>query len=193
MSQQVIIFEGADNVGKTTIAQALSVKLQIPYFKNPREHNEVMSGNTAIETRKGMMLMDFLKETGYSAIFDRNYPSEYAYSNALDREVHIEALKEMDDTYASMGALVVYLYKDHYREYEDDFLPLEKVDKVNVWYRQFLSWTKCHWIALETSDENIGRQLAAITEAAQRAAHGHAAPGLGSVGDWSRLGYAAHS
>ncbi len=35
--QQIIIFEGHDRSGKTTIAQALADNLKIPYFKVKRD------------------------------------------------------------------------------------------------------------------------------------------------------------
>ena len=177
--QTVIIFEGVDNTGKTAIAKSLSKLIGIPYFKNPREKEIVKSGDTAVETRHGVMLMDFLNLTGHSVIFDRNYPSEWAYGLSIRGKCDREGIKMFDAVYSSMGSIIVYCHKDN--PPVDDWLSADKVKDVVDHYEMFLGWTDCKVIDLDTSDEDVFRQLRFIESSLQK---------LGHIDDAGRLGRA---
>ena len=172
MSGRVIIFEGIDNTGKTTIAKALAHETLIPYFKNPREKQAVLNGEFDIESRNGVMLMDFLKMTGHPVIMDRNYASEYAYGKGLRDKCDDESIRRFDDTYSEIGTLIVYCSKENHVP-NDDWLRNDQAQEVIRWYEDFLSWTKCWVLRLDTSDEDIFRQLRTIRHFLSRLPEGN--------------------
>jgi deoxyadenosine/deoxycytidine kinase len=88
MSQQVIIFEGVDRCGKTNIAKALSNRIDVPYFKNQDEHKYFLSkpGYFADAARYvDTYFASYLEASRASVILDRAWPSEWVYSQVLNR------------------------------------------------------------------------------------------------------------
>ena len=74
----IIIIEGVDRVGKTTLCNKLSRKFNIPIHKYKgiisydNMHNDE-------ETDKTLGLIQLIKETNANIIFDRSYISDYVY------------------------------------------------------------------------------------------------------------------
>lgn len=74
----IIIVEGIDRVGKTTLCNRLSEELNIPIhkYKGIIKYDKMKNKE---ETDKTLGLIQLLKETGSSIIFDRSYMSDYVY------------------------------------------------------------------------------------------------------------------
>lgn len=74
----IIIVEGIDRVGKTTLCNRLSEELNIPIhkYKGIVKYDKMKNKE---ETDKTLGLIQLLKETGSSIIFDRSYMSDYVY------------------------------------------------------------------------------------------------------------------
>lgn len=162
--QKIIIFEGVDHVGKSTISQALSNEIGVPVFKNPREKRGFQLNELMMMTRyAGLNMMDFLQVTGYSCIFDRAFPSEYAYGRTYKREIEIDVINELDRGYAKLGAVYIYLYKDGHAGYKDDLIDFSYVAEIKRRYLEFFDRCKCPWMMLETSSQDIAYQLGSIT------------------------------
>ena len=60
-------------------------------------------------------------------IFDRNYISEYAYAKAFNRETDLALIKAFDSLYSKLNSMVIYCYKTDYKNYDDDFIDLDKI------------------------------------------------------------------
>lgn len=162
MSQRIVIFEGPDNTGKTEIAQALSKKLGIPYWKNSREHELFRKGDGSISDSviHGVpYLADFLMATGYSAILDRSYPTEFAYSYALGRYLNFPVLDQIDKMFSQMNSIIIYCYKDYKGKYKDEFIDESLVESIKEAYETFFKMTRLKYIRLNTTDENTERQV----------------------------------
>ena len=160
--QTIIIMEGHDMAGKTTIAAELSKRLSIPIVKIKRHEkwfdpmiDLIYAGETHTQ---------IAEQTGYSFIYDRLYPSEYAYSRTYGRATSHDKIMSMDERYAKMGALIVVCYKDPkaYQKDDKDIIDVSKYDALTVWYKEFKKITKCKYLMLDTTDENLESQLSQI-------------------------------
>ena len=164
--QTVLVLEGTDGVGKTEIAKKLSEVLEIPYFKNPDEIIKLKWSNLEFKYRlpDQIYIASFLKQTRYSAIFDRAYPSEVAYSYAFGRDTDEELLTAIDQKFADLGAKIIICFKGAYSNYNDEQIPFDKIGQIFKGYLRFINKTKCDWLLLETSDEDLKREIDAILE-----------------------------
>lgn len=168
--QTIVILEGADMVGKTHIAAELSKQLNIPVVKVKRVErwfdpfiDLVYGGETMVQ---------MVEQTGYNFIFDRGYPSEYAYSRTYERPTSHDKILSMDARFAKMGALIVVCYK-HPSAYQPDdqaLIDVSKYDTILKWFREFKKFSKCKVLMLDTTDENLESQLTKINAALNGAA-----------------------
>lgn len=73
--KMIIVVEGIDRIGKTTLCNRLSKELQMPIYKESGVHEATQIGNV----RSQMSLLNLCKVTGCNVIFDRLFSSEYVY------------------------------------------------------------------------------------------------------------------
>lgn len=151
--------------GKTTISAALSKKLDVPIVKIKRHEkwfdpmiDLIYAGETHVQVAE---------QTGYSFIYDRLFPSEYAYSRTYSRPTSHDKIMSIDERYAKMGALIVVCYKDPkaYQKDDKDIIDVSKYDALTTWYKEFKKITKCKFLMLDTTDENLENQIAQIEAA----------------------------
>jgi hypothetical protein len=164
MKQRIIIFEGPDGVGKTDLALKLYTITGIKYFKNPKEREIFLDPEISMyaTTFGGTILAQFLKQTGYSAIIDRAHASEFAYAGAFDRKIDFGAIHEIDQIFSKLGAVIVYCWKNEYKNYSDDLVALNDIHKIKQHYNKFFKITKCNVIYINTTDENSQEQLTTL-------------------------------
>jgi hypothetical protein len=165
VGQQIIMVVGPDMCGKTEISTTLSKVLGIPRFKASTEHDTYLKGQSHFIQQlryADPRMIDFLQQTGYSAIFDRAYPCEYAYARVLGRETDPVALATSDEWMAELGARVIICRRSSYAGIVDDIDPTTKEER--LWalddaYREFSEWTKCRTLVLNVDDENLQREI----------------------------------
>lgn len=162
----IVAFIGPDMTGKSNIASRLSKEINIPVFKNTGEWKADLSGDDYyINLLKfgGTFLMDFLVQTNPSAILDRFYPCEYAYSNVFNRSSNKDLILKLDKKFSSISGKFVFCYRSSYDGIKDDLFPekinCETLKKIERQYRIFLEETKCGILHLETSDMNLENQI----------------------------------
>jgi hypothetical protein len=170
MTQHVIAFCGPDRCGKSEIARALSKRFGIPYFKASSEHETYLHDQERFlqqlvyaDTR----MVDFLRQTGYSVVFDRAWPCEFAYSLVFQRETSLDALSYVDYEMSKMGARIVVCRRKSYAGIVDDIDPTtkqERLEKLDAAYVDFAEWTKCKVLHLFVDDECLARELDDIAE-----------------------------
>lgn len=174
MKQTLLFFVGPDMTGKTQIAKETSRRIGVPYFKATSEHASFLS--TRVSTSDQFLnqlrfadprVLDILRQTGYSVIFDRGFPCEYAYSKVFGRETDIVMLKHLDDAYATLGAIVVFCHRSTYAGITDDLDPTidqELLDRLHAAYEDFAGWTKCQLLRLNVDDECLDREVREVIE-----------------------------
>lgn len=170
MKQQIVAIVGPDMCGKTEIASALCEDLNLPYFKASSEHETYLRHPDRFiqqlrfaDTR----VLDFLKQTGYSVVFDRAWPCEFAYSTVFKRPTDMSVLTRVDAGMASLGAKIIITHRTSYKGIIDDIDPTtteDRLDALDAAYQGFLKWTKCSTLLLNVDDENLGREIRDIKQ-----------------------------
>lgn len=171
--EMIIIFEGPDNSGKTTIAKATAEKLHIPYFKYSviNKKNFLLGSPDAI-LESSYYSLQLLAHAKTDIIIDRHYPSEYVYGQVVRKKRNLKMLKEIDKKMAEIkGHLIVICYKNKDNFKEDDFVHKKYYKALKNEYVKFANkFTIANTLLLETSDEDLNSQLAKITNAVIKAA-----------------------
>ncbi len=170
--QNVIILVGTEKSGKTNIAAALSVRLNIPIFKAQVQKKFFMGDRSQFLPflRFGeTTLADFLEQTGTSVILDRNFPCEIVYSEYFNRPTDHDVVRQLDEAYARMNALVVLCtrmqgYVGRVDE-DDPTLKEDQITAIDRLYKLRVPELKTRHIVLDTSDENLEREIAEIVAA----------------------------
>src|SRR5579859_724747 len=161
----IVIVEGPDNSGKTTLARALSARINVPYYKYPkRPFSDIQAFDTKLVTRYvDRWLVDFLAHVPQSLILDRSYPTEWVYGEVFQREIDLDDLVYVDQGFALLDAHIVLCTKQSYVSYTDDLIASEALPALVEQYHQFQTWTRVQRIlALDTTNENLEEQLEAI-------------------------------
>lgn len=167
----IIAFIGPDMTGKSNIAAGLSKDISLPVFKNTGEWKaDLDSDEYYLNLLKfgGTFLMDFLVQTKPSAILDRFYPCEYAYSSVFGRDTNKGLVMKLDKKFSSVDGKLIFCYRDSYEGIKDDLFPdkinCETLKKIEDRYRMFLSETSCDVLYLETSSMDLKNQIFKIKE-----------------------------
>lgn len=165
---EIVIFEGPDRCGKTEISHALSKIRGLSYFKNHQEHKN-FTQNKFNDTAfiEAAYLIDMLKQVQFAnngIILDRHMPSEYVYSQVFNRQTDMNAIWQVDEQLSMLGAVIIYCYKDFYKEYEDEVIDLQHIENIKEKYETYFEQTSMPICYLNTTDENLEREIMEIQE-----------------------------
>lgn len=167
----IILFEGLDKTGKTTIAKELSKITNYPYFKMPLEKDAFKGQynpeiSLIYETRK---FLEFVEQNVIkNVIIDRDYASEYVYGKIFREDRYLEYkiddfIREYDKRYFRNNLIIVYCYKDK-NEIEDEVIKKEHFESIRLRYLDFFNKTFNRTLFLNTSDENLVNQKRKVLE-----------------------------
>lgn len=153
----LIILEGPDGVGKTTLSTSLSARLKVPRFKYARQSELFVKGETRIITKYGGdMLLDFIEQVRPSVIFDRLYPSEFAYSIAFGRDFDLDKVLDLDHRYAQLETKIVFCRRSQpYKLYDEEGIQAHHLPAIQLAYNSFMLLTKCERYDLDTAGKSI--------------------------------------
>lgn len=163
--KKIIIMEGHDLAGKSTIARACCRIYGFQYFKHHGQAKHFKENNFLQAMKYEMdYFIDFLQQVEIESgiIIDRCTPSEFAYSHAFERETDEEYLIKVDEEFSKLGAIIIYCYKDKIINYEDHLIPESKIEKIKEGYEKYFNLTKMPVLKLNTTDENLYDQINAI-------------------------------
>ena len=171
--QQIVIMVGPDRSGKTQIAKELGWRLDIPCYKASSEHSVFLGDQKQFinDIRYAdPRLVDFIKQTNASVVMDRGFPCERVYSHVFQRSTDLEAIRQIDESYASLGAVVVVcLRKNGYEGIVDDLDP-DRIDSAmlqkihNAYVEYVAGFMKCKYMFLYVDDEDLDREVNEIIE-----------------------------
>lgn len=173
MAQKIIVLDGPDGCGKTEIARGLHAVMGIPYYRFDRQHEFFRSGDRFMMSLVygDTLLADFLAKTGHSAIFDRSYPSEWVYSRVYGRETSLDALRDIDVKFRSMGAcIIIPVRSDYSRSRADEVIDRSMLRTIHDTYREFSSWAVCDtmFLYVDALDDDLATEIDEIRVRAPR-------------------------
>ena len=168
MNQRIIVLEGPDGCGKTEIGKGLAKRIGVPYFKMNTEAQNWRKGKfkEALEFDQ-TYLVQFLKQTGYSAVIDRAWPSEWVYSRVFKRDTNPNVLFDVDRAFAGLGTRIIIPWREDYsRNRHDDLVPNSKLIELHEAYFDFMEWTACDTIPINVDfyENNLERELSYILQ-----------------------------
>lgn len=106
----VIIVEGIDRIGKSTLCKKLSEKLGFPIYKEIGVEKKSREGNV----RSQMSLLSLSQTTKCNVIFDRLFASEFVYG-VLERDyIIIEAIKDFQEALGVLAEIPDIIYVGMY-------------------------------------------------------------------------------
>lgn len=154
----IIIWEGSEKVGKTTIAESFCrLNPSHSYFKNKNEHSLFEDKDSFWLTTfyDQSYFMQFLEQTSkrnpLSICMDRAYPSEWVYSQVFNRKTDFDFLRKVDDFYNKLNAKIIICYSKIIRE-ADEIIDSDKFDEIMKMYIKFSQWTNCEVFFLDTTE-----------------------------------------
>lgn len=178
----LIIFEGSDLSGKSTIAENVAKKLPAdtyltkmcsrPKDNSDEEKNKVYKRYwNIVEWYKFIYTLSEGKDT---MVLDRFYPSEAVYSFKRGYDALVDKRIAELDTYidAEFKALIIYcepsmeVLKQRLNNRGDDFIDEEDLLKIRARYESFLQFTCCKVIRYNTENglENIDKLIEKIKQ-----------------------------
>ena len=99
----IIIIEGPDGSGKTTLAEKISKQTKYPIIHRSQPNTE---------EEKKLMMGEYLQtiRSGKNMIFDRCWYSEMAYGPVMrdDSVISYPEMYELEELLAKSGALIIY-------------------------------------------------------------------------------------
>lgn len=162
--QTIVIFEGHDKAGKTTIANALAKELDLTVFKVTRD--KYFWDPVSYQTYATEAITQIIEKTGLSVILDRSFASDHMYSKLFKRPYNYSKGYETADRFGKLDALIVLCYKDKISYLDDPedaaFISTADYDKMTEIYLEFLGEIDCRYIIINTSDHDLDKQLQLI-------------------------------
>ncbi len=169
-SQLVLLCGGPDRCGKTNILRELERITGVPYYKAGNEHrNFLFSQDYFINELRysDPKMVDFLYQTGASVLVDRAYMCEFSYAQFFNRNTDMQMLRELDASYARLGAKILICTRRSFVGIQDDLSPQideHALQKLSDLYMTFVKWTKCQTYVLYVDDENLDREVNEVLE-----------------------------
>ena len=162
--QTIVILEGHDKSGKSTIATALSEQLNIPIFKVVRNKYWWDPEINLKYLTEG--ITQFIEQTKTSVILDRWVPSDYMYSKLFNRPINYDTIFNIDERLSKLNTTIIYCHKNkeafEFDEEDKEFINMTMYDKMTELYREYSDKSKCNHLWLNTSDENLFEQTKQI-------------------------------
>jgi|TARA_Y100000310_G_scaffold309357_1_gene353365 hypothetical protein len=146
MDQNILIFENCTNIDHSKLLNSCSRKLYLEIFKfdaNLKIYDE-LTKEQIVENNllfADPYIIQFLKQTRQSAIFDRKHISQYVNSKIDGLKIDDDIFKKVDDLYSKLGTIIILLY--------DKFNKDPKYDL----YIKFLENTMCKVLSVDINDD----------------------------------------
>ena len=67
-----------------------------------------------------------------------------------------------DERLANLGAKIIYCFKDKYTHFNDEVISEDRIDEIKYNYHRYLYQTKMPYLKLNTTDEDLDRELKEI-------------------------------
>ena len=152
----ILLFEGLDKVGKSTLIRNFQDLSQMPVFKNPIKPDKLVYSHGFVNgTYFGAYLA--AKLSGKDIIFDRSHITEIAYAKVKrgyePQEKDWLDWEELNKHYV----VVVYVtapldtIRERFKTDKEEYLVDEDIDAINTKYNEYLKESKLSIISVDGS------------------------------------------
>ena len=169
-NKQILIFEGTDKVGKSSIIRQF-MKLHQGWKIQRRFHNSINHDKrTYYDENTGLwndfrqaciheqsFWIDYLKcnET-YHVLMDRSYISEMVYSEDKGNK-NTHEFNGLDNSYSKLGARIIWC--DNEDPQPDEIVNKQRQEEIRLRYPFVLTLSNCKWMYLNTAIHPSNQQL----------------------------------
>lgn len=167
--QHVIIFEGPDRAGKSTIAEALAQKFETEVFMtNSKEcftDENIFSKDSSNIAIFNHYVASYTQELVESSKLDkpviiyRSFLSEMVYSELLGRQTDDAANFSTDLIFANMNATMAYCKNNKTSGFHDDQLKDEQIAKSIELYDRNKYSINMDWIEIDTTEQRVEKYV----------------------------------
>lgn len=157
----IIIVEGIDRVGKTTLCKKLSKELQMPIYKHKNNQFDYKLMDNNNETDKMLQLLDLYQILNGDVIFDRFHWSDYVYGNIernYDGYKSSSNVNIIENKLKNMEAIIIYIkptdLEESSRQHGKDLFKYDKL--MDLCYNMCkLKKIKCNYSSIDKIVEEI--------------------------------------
>lgn len=157
----IIVVEGIDRVGKTTLCSKLSKNLNIPVFKHKAEKFDYSKMDNENETDKILLALDLCDLLKKDIIFDRLHWSDYVYGNLernYDSYKSASNIEIIENKLKNMETIIVYIkptdLEESSRQHGKDLFKYDKL--MDLCYNMCkLKKIKCNYSSIDKIVEEI--------------------------------------
>lgn len=158
---KLIIFEGADNTGKSTIGKELAISLGIDYFKMKRDTVYVHQQDPRMIEASNFFQIEwfysFATQVNFQTVLDRFYHSELVYGE-LFRKINKDAILKYDELFSKLDTHLITCIKEP-ENLDDELWDQETLKRIQNKFIEVHNLSKCHKLLLDTTDEDLSRQI----------------------------------
>lgn len=151
-----ILFEGPDGSGKTTLAKRVSESLNLPYHKNPYEHDEWKNPDRykLMLRYTDLYFLTYLKNSGSNVCLDRAWTTEWVYSQVFKRGFDEVFLRQLDDlTKQIKDSIIIITYRSNPPVKGDELEGInENWGKIRDKYLELGDWSNNRIIYINTEN-----------------------------------------
>jgi thymidylate kinase len=158
----VIIIEGPDRSGKTTVAELVANHFGTEVFMtNSRECFADLKNDSSNLAKFNYYIAKFIENLqasdslGKPIIIYRSFLSEMVYASLFTRKTHNQANNSTDDCFNLMNATVYLLQNKKALTYGDDFLSDSEVRRSIRLFDKYKSYVKTELIEIDTYDREV--------------------------------------
>lgn len=141
----LIIVEGVDRVGKTTVIRELSQQIFAPVYKPVGTPLRGLSVQESQAEDRGAWGVATLLPHDVDMIFDRAFPSEWVYGRTFDRSFDERQVWELDEQVSKLNHVALLVCPTQAPVDLDDMDKLDW-DRVSLWYRNYVERSKLDWV-----------------------------------------------
>lgn len=166
----ILIFEGCDQTGKSTIASSLSMSTGIPLFKFSLEHEKNPNWLNMLEYSNEMLMQLLESRIIDNLILDRFIASEYVYAQVFrEGKTNLPKIIELEKRLANLGAKVIYCFKPNNinvdKPHDGVQVNPSQYRLIHHYYEEYLYYfSACEFAWLDTTDENTFSQVNQIEQ-----------------------------
>jgi thymidylate kinase len=170
--QPVIIFEGHDRAGKSTIAEAVAKELGTEVFMTNSKEAFIDKGmfgrDSSPVSSFNLMIAEFIQKllkTGMASkpiIVYRSFLSEVVYSHLLGRITHHYENFKADKVFSDCNATIVYCYNSETKQFHDEQLDDIMIKKSIELYEHYKNVLKTDVLEIDTKDHDVERYVKQI-------------------------------